>query len=135
MLVMTTPISDDQMRANLAVTASYSIAILRRGPIYGTEEAKPLVWEHGRRNTSLRAGGVLNVVCPVTDDSEVCGIGIFSTTTDELDKIMRSDPGVAAGVFVYDIHPCRSFPGDALATADEVGPLGTRLVVSPEPSS
>ena len=22
---------------------------------------------------------------------------------------------VAAGVFVYDIHPCRSFPGDALA--------------------
>ena len=27
---------------------------------------------------------------------------------------MDGDPGVQAGVFVYELHPCRSFPGDAL---------------------
>jgi len=28
--------------------------------------------------------------------------------------IMNDDPGVAAGVFTYQVHPCRGFPGDAL---------------------
>jgi hypothetical protein len=27
---------------------------------------------------------------------------------------MDGDPGVQAGVFVYDVHTCRGFPGDAL---------------------
>ncbi len=27
---------------------------------------------------------------------------------------MNDDPGVAAGVFTYQVHPCRGFPGDAL---------------------
>jgi len=27
---------------------------------------------------------------------------------------MGDDPGVAAGVFTYEVHPCRGFPGDAL---------------------
>jgi hypothetical protein len=27
---------------------------------------------------------------------------------------MEDDPGVKAGVFVYEVHPCRSFPGDSL---------------------
>jgi hypothetical protein len=27
---------------------------------------------------------------------------------------MEDDPGVKAGVFEYEIHPVRSFPGDAL---------------------
>jgi hypothetical protein len=29
---------------------------------------------------------------------------------------MDADPGVQAGVFVYEVHPVRSFPGDALPT-------------------
>jgi len=32
----------------------------------------------------------------------------------EAKKIMDEDPGVAAGVFVYELHPCRGFPGDSL---------------------
>jgi hypothetical protein len=33
---------------------------------------------------------------------------------DEIKKVMDEDPGVKAGVFVYEIHACRSFPGDSL---------------------
>ena len=27
---------------------------------------------------------------------------------------MDDDPGVLAGVFRYELHPCRGFPGDHL---------------------
>jgi hypothetical protein len=33
---------------------------------------------------------------------------------DETKRMMDDDPGVKAGVFVYEVHACRSFPGDAL---------------------
>ena len=65
--------------------------------------------------SACRADGLLNVVCPVNDDSEVCGVGIFDATVEEVERIMASDPGVVAGVFRYDVHACRSFPGDSLA--------------------
>ena len=29
-------------------------------------------------------------------------------------KIMNEDPGVKAGVFIYEIHSCCGFPGDSL---------------------
>jgi hypothetical protein len=54
------------------------------------------------------------LLCPVTDDSEVAGIGIFNAGVEETRAILEEDPGVQAGVFVYEVHPCRSFPGDSL---------------------
>jgi hypothetical protein len=27
---------------------------------------------------------------------------------------MDEDPGVKAGIFVYEVHACRGFPGDCL---------------------
>jgi hypothetical protein len=51
----------------------------------------------------------------VLDDSEVRGVGIFARSLDQTREIMDGDPGVQAGVFVYEMHPVRSFPGDALA--------------------
>jgi hypothetical protein len=41
-------------------------------------------------------------------------VGIFNGTVDEIRKVMDDDPGVKAGVFVYEIHACRGFPGDRL---------------------
>jgi hypothetical protein len=41
-------------------------------------------------------------------------MGIFKTSVEETRNIMDGDPGVQAGIFVYEIHPCRSFPGDSL---------------------
>ncbi len=78
------------------------------------EGVKSIIWEHGRRNFELRAAGVLSIVCPVTDESEIAGIGIFNASIEEVSKLMDEDPGVKADVFVYELHPCRSFPGDSL---------------------
>ena len=32
----------------------------------------------------------------------------------EVKKLMDDDPGVKAGIFTYEVHPCRGFPGDSL---------------------
>jgi hypothetical protein len=72
------------------------------------------LWEHGRRNFELRADGVLSIVCPVVDGSDVKGTGIFNTNIEETKQIMDNDPGVKAGLFTYQVHPCRGFPGDCL---------------------
>jgi hypothetical protein len=44
----------------------------------------------------------------------VCGIGIFNADVKETQQIMDGDPAVRAGIFVYDVHRCSSFPGDTL---------------------
>jgi len=108
-------ITDEMMRERLQKSRAYCLLILKRGPNYTMEGADRIIWEHGRRNFSLRADGLLSIVCPVPDDSDVCGVGIFNADSAEVRKIMDTDPGVEAGVFVYDLHPCRGFPGDALA--------------------
>src|SRR4029077_16714988 len=105
------------MQAGVGTPRAYALAILREGPAYHDDGARTIVWEHGRRNFGLRADGVLNVVCPVTDDTELCGVGIFDAPVDVVDALMSADPGVQAGVFVYEVHPCRGFPGDGLAAA------------------
>lgn len=109
-----TTITDEFMQHMMTTTRNYSILILKVGPNIHTPDAKRIIWEHGRRNFALRADGLLSIVCPVTDDSDVCGLGIFNATPDETKKIMDEDPGVQAGIFTYEIHPCRSFPGDSL---------------------
>lgn len=110
----TTVPTDETMQAMLAGSIALTSVILRQGPQYGDDGAAAIVQEHGRRNFRLREQGLLRIVCPVTDESAVCGIGIFAAPPDRVAEIMADDPGVLAGVFVYDVHPCRSFPGDAL---------------------
>jgi len=107
-------ITDEFMMAMLPTTKVYTVVLLKAGPNRAMEGADKIVWEHGRRNFSLRADGLLAIVCPVRDGSELNGIGIFNATEDETRAIMDGDPGVQAGVFAYEVHPCRSFPGDAL---------------------
>ncbi len=106
--------TDEEMGRLLAGTKPYSVVILKRGPRFGDEATPGTVWEHGRRNFGLRDDGVLAVVLPVTDESDVCGLGVFAATVDETAAIMADDPGVAADVFTFEVHPCRGFPGDAL---------------------
>jgi uncharacterized protein YciI len=109
-----TTITDEYMQQMLAKTRNYTIAILQAGPQKHQEGAEKIIWEHGRRNFKLRADGVLAIVCPIRDDSDVCGLYIYNASVEEVQKIMDEDPAVKAGVFVYEIHPCRSFPGDSL---------------------
>ncbi len=108
-------ITDDYMLEMRQKTREYTVVILHKNPKISEPGMDKIVWEHGRRNFELRRDGILLIVCPVRDESSISGIGIFSTDTDETRKIMDEDPGVKAGIFTYETHPTRSFPGDGLA--------------------
>ncbi len=107
-------VSDDMMRDRLAMTSAYTAIVLKVTEKCVRPAVDPIVWEHGRRNMALAEAGLLAVVLPVTDDSEMAGIGIFTTTDTETRAIMDDDPGVRAGIFSYDLHPVRGFPGATL---------------------
>jgi hypothetical protein len=108
-------ITDDQMRERLQAAKPYTVAILHKTPKINHSGSDKIIWEHGRRNFELHAEGSLLIVCPVRDDSNICGLCIFTTNEEETRKIMDADPGVRAGVFTYEIHPTRSFPGSKLS--------------------
>jgi hypothetical protein len=105
-----TTITDEFMRQMLTKTRGYTVVILKAGP----QKKDKIIWEHGRRNFALRAEGVMPIVCAVNDESDVSGIGIFHAGVEETKKIMDEDPGVKAGIFVYELHACRGFPGSCL---------------------
>jgi hypothetical protein len=109
-----TVITDEYMREMLAKTRNYTMVLLKATPKRYEGDAPPIISEHGRRNFSLRADGLLSIVCPVMDDSGWSGIGIFNVGIEEVTRIMEEDPGVRAGVFTFEVHPVKSFPGDSL---------------------
>lgn len=109
-------ITDEFIHGMLTKIKPYYIAVLKRGPRQDQPDAQQIQWEHVRRNFALREEGVLNIVCPVTEEkNEVWGFGILNVASaEEAAKIMDGDPAVQAGRIVYEIYPCRSFPGDEL---------------------
>ena len=107
-------ITDEFMQQMRATTKNYTLMILKQGPGYVVPGVEKIIWEHGRRNFSLRAAGLFSIVCPVNDGTGIFGIGIFNTDIHEAKKIMDKDPGVEQNIFLYELHPCRSFPGDQL---------------------
>jgi hypothetical protein len=109
-----TTITDEFMWQMRSTTKNYCIVILKAGPKRNEDGAKKIIWEHGRRNHALRAAGVLSIVCPIADGSNVAGVGIFNASIEEVKKIMGEDPAIQAGVLIYETHACRSFPGDSL---------------------
>jgi hypothetical protein len=111
---VSTPISDESMQSLLAGTREYTVVVLYAGPEYGRPDTREIAWEHGRRNFSLRADGIMPIVVPVLDESEICGVAVLTVDPAEAAAALEQDPGVRAGVFTYSVHPGRSFPGDAL---------------------
>ena len=109
------PITDDYMREMLSKCKPYTIVILRKTPQYDGSVIDKIVWEHGRRNFELKREGKLNVVCPVRDESDIGGVGIFSTDAVETRRLMDGDPAVMAGILTYEIHATMSFPGSMLS--------------------
>jgi hypothetical protein len=107
-------ITDQYMRQMQAQARTYSLVLLKRAARYHDPDAGAIIWEHGRRNHSLRADGVLAIVCPIADDSDWAGIGIFDAPPGEAARIMDGDPAIQAGVLSYQVHPVRGFPGDSL---------------------
>ena len=111
--IPTDHITDDYMNNRIGQARTYALVVLKPTPEYFAADSRPIVWEHGRRNMALQAAGIMPIVCPVGDD-QIAGIGIFDTHPDEARSIIADDPGVRAGIFTFEVHTCRGFPGDAL---------------------
>lgn len=106
-------VTDEQIRALAATARTYSLAQLRWGPDRHREGADAIELEHQRRMVSLRAQGVIAILCPVVSDT-VAGVAIMTRTVEEAQEIMAGDPCVQAGVMTCEVLPCLGFPGDAL---------------------
>ena len=106
-------ISDQEFAEIRGSLRRCTIVILRVGPRFQppdeglTSDVARTILAHGRRNASLRRAGLMPIVCPVADDSDVAGVSILDTLRDEADRIMSNDPGVLAGVFTYELHEAR----------------------------
>jgi hypothetical protein len=107
-------ISDEVMRERLRQTREYTAVLLRATAEFVRPDVDPIIWEHGRRNFALVEQGVLAVVLPVNDDTDWAGLAVFDAPPEDVTAIMDADPAVAAGIFTYELHPVRGFPGSAL---------------------
>ncbi len=109
-----TIITDEYMRQMLEKTREYCVCILRVTPKRGQTGANRIITEHSRRNLVLRADGRLAIHLPISDGTGISGVNVFNATPEEVKKIMDEDPAVKAGIFTYELHVSRSFPGDLL---------------------
>jgi len=107
-------ISDAAMLERLAAASTYTAVLLNATDAFVRPAVDRIVWEHGRRNMALVDAGLLAVVLPVGDDSRLAGIGVFAADLETTGEIMADDPGVRAGIFDYEAHPVRGFPGASL---------------------
>ena len=116
-------ITDEDMLKLKELPHPYTLLILRKGPRFSMDpEGIQIIREHGRRNLRLRAAGLMVIICPVSDGGDVSGVGIFAADPDQVDKIMAGDPGVQAGLFKFEVHPTRIFPGDTIPPRSDPGP-------------
>jgi uncharacterized protein YndB with AHSA1/START domain len=107
-------ITDDTMRSRLTGTRPYTVMVLQTTTAFARPACDALIWEHGRRNMALVEAGLLSVVLPVADDTEVAGYGVFNADLDTTRRLMDDDPGVRAGIFTAELHPVRGVPGACL---------------------
>jgi hypothetical protein len=108
-------ISDAMMAEGLASTRPFTLMVLHTGPRFdASPETLAIIREHGRRNFALRAAGLLRIVCPVNDGTDMAGIGVWDADPDVVTRIYQDDPAVQQGILTCEIHASRSFPGDAL---------------------
>lgn len=107
-------ITDEYMQQMLMQTKTYTLMVLKPGPNAQRENLQPILWEHARNNFKLRAEGLLSIVCPVAMESDIVGIGIFNTDEETVHARLKDDIAIREGVFIYELMPVRSFPGDSL---------------------
>jgi len=113
-------VTDEMLQRALQHIRPYTVCILKAAPRF--QEPGPareswvadLIWEHGKRNYALYLAGLKRIVCPIGDGSGTTGVSIFDADPDEVDQIMRQDPGVKAGLFTYEIHATQTFPESTL---------------------
>lgn len=110
---MSTTVTDEQVRQLAETAKPFSLALLRWTPDRHMDGAEATEAEHQRRMVSLRADGVIAILCPVGSDS-LAGVAIMTPPLDEAREVMAADPCVQAGMMTCEVLPCHGFPGDTL---------------------
>ena len=110
---MNTIVTDEQVRQLAATAKAYSLGLLWWGPERHKPGADETERQHQRRMVSLRADGVIAILCPVGSDT-LAGVAIMTVPAEEARAILDDDPCVRSGMMRREVHPCHGFPGDAL---------------------
>ena len=110
---MSTNVTDAQIQALASSARPFSLAQLRWTPDRFQDGADAIELEHQRRMVSLRAAGVIAILCPVVSDT-VAGVAILTEPLERAREIMSGDPCVQAGMMTCEVLPCMGFPGDSL---------------------
>jgi hypothetical protein len=84
-----------------------------RRPQRHQDGAEAIERQHQRRMVSLRADGVIAILCPVLSDT-TAGIAVMTVPVEQVPQIMAQDPCVRAAMMTYEAHSCLRFPGDSL---------------------
>jgi hypothetical protein len=106
-------ITDEQIQQLAATAQPFSLAVLSWGPERHRDGADAIELEHQRRMVSLRADGVIAILCPVSSDT-ISGVAIMTVPPDEARSLLAEDPCVRAGMIGVEVHQCHGVPGDAL---------------------
>lgn len=110
---MGTTVTDDEIRRLADTAKPYSLALLWWGPERHMDGAEATDLEHQRRMVSLRADGVIAILCPGGSET-LAGVAIMTVSPEEAREVMAGDPCVKAGMIRCEVHPGNGFPGDAL---------------------
>ena len=110
---MNTHATDEQVQELAATAKPHTMALLWWTPERNQHGADATEAEHQRRMVSLRADGVIAVLCPVLSDT-LAGVAIMTVTPEAATEILDGDPCVRAGMMRREVYPCLGFPGDAL---------------------
>ncbi len=106
-------VTDEQIQQLAATAKPYTLVQLRWTPDRHQEGAEAIELEHQRRMVSLRAAGVVAILCPVISDT-VAGVAILTQDPEKAEQTMAADPCVQAGMMTCEVLPCAGFPGDTL---------------------
>ena len=110
---MSTMVTDEQIQQLAATAKPFSVALLHWTPERHKDGAEATELEHQRRLVSLRADGVIAILCPVVSET-LAGVIIMTVSPDEARAVMDHDPCVQAGMMTCEVYSAASFPGDAL---------------------
>jgi hypothetical protein len=113
MVSVNSPVTDEQIQQLAATGMPFSVALLWWGPNRHMDGAEAIELEHQRRMVSLRADGVIAVLCPAQSD-KLAGVAVMTASPDDAKAVIDGDPCVQAEMIRCDVYPVIGFPGDAL---------------------
>jgi hypothetical protein len=110
---MGTTVTDEQIRELAETARPFTLALLWWGPQRHRDGADAIELEHQRRMVSLRADGVIAILCPGQSDT-LAGVAVMTVSPEEARRIMDEDPCVQAEMIRCEVHAGAGFPGDAV---------------------